>query len=137
MGTIRASILILVAVLLSASGCAGTPREQYASLQDTAISAISLLNQARVDGEIDEETWQEDILPQINRAYRLLNELDDLTEAGLSGDTTREKLLDALRRLRSFAQTEGLIPASYRFPPVNIYSMPDPLLIEANRKAPL
>lgn len=132
--------VLLLCVLMSA--CATSPRKQFANAQDAFISVVTELNKARLAGEISEDTWQSKVKPNINRGAHLLNELNELTASGFEGKSTREKVLEIVAKLRDI-KTSLINPSAKLdlefdiklkpnpYPQVNIYSIPDPLLIEA------
>jgi hypothetical protein len=70
--------LMLLACVVFLSGCtstAGAPPEKvaYASAQDSFIAATSTLWLSYQAGEIDEDTWQGEIVPLLITGDRLLD----------------------------------------------------------------
>ena len=89
----------LLAVLLIA-GCASTPREQYAQVNDTFIAAVGTLTDARSQGVFDDETWSDDIVPLIKLGDTLLDEYDAATEADMPTESVTQRLQTVLQRLQ-------------------------------------
>lgn len=80
------SIAIAVfAGLAVLQGCAATPPGRYAQVNDTFIATVQTLNQAKVSGLIDQQTWDARVLPLINSGNSLL---DSYSKAVLSGQPT-------------------------------------------------
>jgi len=87
---------------LAMEGCAATPRQQYAQVQDTFITTLQVLLVAKETGEFTDEEWYDEILPLLFAADDLLTEFDNLTAAGESGDTVLAEFHRVLLLLRPF-----------------------------------
>lgn len=87
---------------LTVYGCTLTPREGFIQTQDAYISVVNVLLEARSAGDIDETTWQDDILPLINLGDEALDQYDAETAAGLPGETSLLTIHDILAQLKPY-----------------------------------
>lgn len=93
---------LIVVFVIYVAGCANTPREQYGQVQDAYIAGVTILLDARTQGEISEEDWQEDILPWINLGDKALDHYDAATQAGVDAGDALTQVRRALQELRPF-----------------------------------
>lgn len=101
--------LLLVVVML-VGGCASTPREQYANVNDSFIAAVSTLTDAKTAGVFSDEEWNEDIVPLIRLGDTLLDEYDAATDADMPTEPITTRLQRVLTELQPFiieATTDG------------------------------
>lgn len=95
-------ILVLLLACTITGGCASTPREQYAQVQDAYISTVTVLLEARSTGEIDEDTWQQDVVPLINLGDQALDQYGAATQSGGDPVPALITVRDVLAKLRPF-----------------------------------
>lgn len=94
--------LALVLILASLAGCAATPRQQFAQVQDAYIVVVETLLQARADGLIKDNDWDR-VVEKVVEGDKLLDELDILTSTGGPEDPTLSaKLRQIITALRAF-----------------------------------
>ncbi len=99
--------LLIVCLLLTLTGCNGPQarRQSFAQLNDTYITTVDSLITAYAHGEIDRETYVDDILPVINAGDAVLDGLDAATKAGLDDATYLDQLGIIVTRLTFYAAT--------------------------------
>jgi hypothetical protein len=95
--------LMLVCIGLGVGGCADTPRARYAQIQDVYITTTQTLLAARQRGDIDAETWEDDILPLLREGDAALDQYDEATKSGADPTASAEFALGILDRLRVLA----------------------------------
>jgi hypothetical protein len=95
-------MLALLLLVCTITGCASTPREQYAQVQDAYISTVTVLLEARSTGEIDEDTWQQDVVPLINLGDQALDQYGAATQSGNDPTPALITVRDVLAKLRPF-----------------------------------
>jgi len=98
----KSPLISLVLTLTLLAGCASTPLETAVQTQDAYNGAVTVLIEARTVGVIDEETWQEEVLPLINAGDQALDLYKARIDAGLSGDSALRQVADVLTALTPF-----------------------------------
>lgn len=77
--------LAVVAPAVVVSGCAASPRQQFARANGSFIAAVQEANELYRAGKIDEATYRGKVLPVIDRANTVLG---DWQQALLSGQNS-------------------------------------------------
>jgi hypothetical protein len=96
----------LLALLLTVAmvGCHATPRERYAQVQDTFITAVEVALAARAAGEISEEDWANTVHPLIVLGSDLLDEYDARTAAGEPAELVAAEVRHVMAQLAPFLE---------------------------------
>lgn len=97
-----AAAIILTVLLVAATGCHLTPRQQYASVQETYITSVELVVAAYVAGEIDRDVYVEKVLPAIRKGDAALDVYNSLTALDLDASEPKAVLLEVLAVLQPF-----------------------------------
>jgi len=88
--------LILVSLTaLSLTGCATTSQGRYSQAQEVFISTVTILNDARAFRKIDDDTWNDTVLPLIQEGDLLLDQIKLFIDQG--GDIDIQTLMANLR----------------------------------------
>jgi len=109
MGRFFAAIVIMMGFALGgAAGCATTPREQAARVQDVFIAVTEGFVEARSEGVIGDDTWVE-VRRHLIAGDQLVDAILDATMTGDSErvESLREQLRRVIDRLIPFAEIIG------------------------------
>jgi hypothetical protein len=106
----RSSVLMSVAcgllvVLLALAGCANqqtiTPRQTFADVNDTFITAVTVLSNATQTGALSKADAQV-VVPYVVAADKLIDAYDAATKAGLDGSGVLDQIKAALIKIAPF-----------------------------------
>lgn len=102
---LTAFLIVMVMWMATApSGCdtTQTPRQTYATVNDTFIAATQTLIVAAETGEFTQDEWNTRVLPLINAGNDLLTQYGVVTKTGVDGQNILFQIRDILIALQPY-----------------------------------
>jgi len=100
------ALLLSIVAVTATTGCEAfkpqVDRQTYSAVNDTFITAVTVLNQARLAGEFDDAEWNDDVLPLIELGNDLLDDYDAATKAEVPAEPILIQVSTVLERLQPY-----------------------------------
>lgn len=93
---------LVLALTLLMAGCASSPRQQFAQVNDAYIATVQVLLEARAADVFTEEEWETEVLPLLRLGDNLLDQYDAATLAGVEAGPLLNQVIVVLDKLRPY-----------------------------------